>query len=392
MVTMSGQNQTVSWVMFLLSSMLLGALLWFSIKGHSATGFTGLDADNYAFLQRVSGKSPAPIPERTVDLLPDENSENTTRDASTNALVKADAGAEVTPLVPDDVVPKEVAPDTSVAEAQKIADAKKLLEAQKLEALQKAEAQKKLKAQQELKARLEREAEAKAKLEAEQEAAVTLKAEQLAREKEEAAAKLKAQQDAEAKAKAEQEAKARRIAVEKRAAEAKAKAEAERDAAARAAADAKAAEDARAAEELALAEREQKRSQDSEGVSEPVLSGTSLAALRQQELSQLPAYAKQLTFDRSRWDLNTSGQASLDGLFEALFLYPEIKVSIVVSSQDSGDEGLNQLLSQQRVKTIKRYLNERGLDSSQFELSAQSGPVTQDRSLTSTVEIKIQEN
>ena len=400
--------------MFLLSSILLCGLLWFSLNGHSATRFDGLEADHYRFL---GGRGAAGVGAQTgnsADSLSVSGGQVLSRqeaEAGKKAeLARVDAAnAEAEKQVELERVDAAKAAAEKQAELKRVAQAKAEAERQaELEwvAAEKAEAERQ--------AELERVAAAKAEAERQAElervAAAKAEAERQAQLERVAAAKAEAERQVTLRNEAEAKVKALRQAALKREVEARERAELQRAAEAKAEAE-RQAEQQRVAEaqaearRLADLQREDERQADlerieneasdqlvtaSNGAGVPI-GASAIAALREQEIAQLDSYAEALRFDRARWNINKSAQSALDGFFEVLFLYPDIEVNITVRSQDSRDPSLNLILSQQRAKTIRRYLTGRGLETSQFSVAGAPGPVSDVLENTSVVEISVEE-
>jgi len=88
-------------------------------------------------------------------------------------------------------------------------------------------------------------------------------------------------------------------------------------------------------------------------------------SMRAEELSKLQEYAQEINFGTGEWILLDETRLALDSIFETLFLYSEVSVRLTVYSSDNNDSVVNKFVAQQRARTIKRYLLDRGLEAGQ---------------------------
>jgi len=96
----------------------------------------------------------------------------------------------------------------------------------------------------------------------------------------------------------------------------------------------------------------------------------SFESIRAEELSRLQDYAQKLAFSKGEWVMSDTTQEALDYIFETLFLYSEVSIRLTVYSADSDDNVVNKFVTQQRARTLKDYLIDRGLESSQVSAIA----------------------
>ena len=157
------------------------------------------------------------------------------------------------------------------------------------------------------------------------------------------------------------------------AAEAQLAAEAKAAEEARIAAEEQAAEEARAAEAAKLAAEAQLATDEQVAGIEVEQVPSEYERLRDQELSVLAGLSARLRFENRSQVVSGDVEASLDRLFEPLFLYPEMSVRLFVATNEFRSPEDDVRLSQERGRSIVRYLIDRGLELSRFSLETFDG-------------------
>lgn len=92
----------------------------------------------------------------------------------------------------------------------------------------------------------------------------------------------------------------------------------------------------------------------------------SLAALRRTVLGAMTERSKRVSFVAGRADLTPRSEALLQQIFEDLFLYSESLIVVEVASNDARPGNSNRVLSEERARTIRTFLNDRGLEQSRL--------------------------
>ncbi len=71
-------------------------------------------------------------------------------------------------------------------------------------------------------------------------------------------------------------------------------------------------------------------------------------------------------FDNCAWNLSEDNQGRLDKIVRVLKKNPETKVTLIGSANATGKSKYNQKFSDNRVETVKQYLQQQGISDSQF--------------------------
>ena len=95
--------------------------------------------------------------------------------------------------------------------------------------------------------------------------------------------------------------------------------------------------------------------------------------LRDEDLSVLADLSERLKFQIRSEFVTADLQTSLDRLFNLLFLYPEMSVRLIVSTNEYQNIEDDVRVSEERGRSIVRYLIDRGLDLSRFSLRTVNG-------------------
>ena len=95
--------------------------------------------------------------------------------------------------------------------------------------------------------------------------------------------------------------------------------------------------------------------------------------MKSEELSVLPGLSARLRFQGRSEALSTDIERTLDQMFEPLFLYSEMPVLVVVTSNDYDDDADNASLSRTRAASVVDYLVNRGLEPDRFRIIAEDG-------------------
>jgi len=75
-------------------------------------------------------------------------------------------------------------------------------------------------------------------------------------------------------------------------------------------------------------------------------------------------------FDTGKSKLNSKSQESLDLILKVLNQYSKVHIIVETHTDASGDEEVNMKLSQDRVKSIKRYLVDNGINEKRIKIKA----------------------
>ncbi len=177
-----------------------------------------------------------------------------------------------------------------------------------------------------------------------------------------------AAEQAEAERLAAEQAEAERLAAEQAEAE-RSETEAERLAAEKAEADRLAAETLQAGRLSAIPSRAIPVVQElAESKTVAAASESAFQKLRREELASLPGLAAQVRFEPKSIETRPGSRASLDRLFELLFLYSETSVTVQVASNEYEIDSNNELISRERALSLINYLIDRGLDEDRFRI------------------------
>lgn len=95
--------------------------------------------------------------------------------------------------------------------------------------------------------------------------------------------------------------------------------------------------------------------------------------IRNEELSVLSGLSAGLRFESESNVVSPEVQRGLDRIFDPLFLYSDLQVSVTVASNEFFDPVDNNQLSLERARSIVTYLTRRGLEEGRFNIQAESG-------------------
>lgn len=95
--------------------------------------------------------------------------------------------------------------------------------------------------------------------------------------------------------------------------------------------------------------------------------------IRNEELSVLAGLSAGLRFESESDVVSPEVQRGLDRIFDPLFLYSDLPVSVTVASNEFFEPVDNNQLSLERARSIVTYLTRRGLDEDRFNIQAESG-------------------
>ncbi len=88
-------------------------------------------------------------------------------------------------------------------------------------------------------------------------------------------------------------------------------------------------------------------------------------------LNNLPLNAsfslENIQFDNNSWDIREDAKSTLNTLVLLLNEYPDLKLTITAHTDDVGSDSDNLELSKRRAESIKKHLNERGIDASRLQ-------------------------
>ena len=74
-----------------------------------------------------------------------------------------------------------------------------------------------------------------------------------------------------------------------------------------------------------------------------------------------------IQFDNNSWDIREDAKSTLNTLVLLLNEYPNLKLTITAHTDDVGSDSDNLELSKRRAESIKKHLNERGIDASRLQ-------------------------